>query len=460
MADVFGRMKTSNVTQLVPVVQQRVRDIYKNVLRLRIGDSREHLVLMGDSIADWEVFGIMAQEAQKQGVKVSIIYYLTNEYDSVTMAESRLNVFAEMKIKVKVISVLTDASEVMEVAVNQYAAMGASIGITNIADDYDLRQRLNDYSVEHGISLLELPTIDMIAFTSAMFSADLDRLRVEGNNIRDLLGAYSRFKLLAGDGMDLELVVNRRFINEADNDFSGRHWDVAEDGEMAALAVQDNFPGEVYTNIREARGHMVLYQLDNDVAKYILRDRNLIDEVIEDKDYYRIIYDGNDPIHFDVENNKVVLESITSENGFRGRMLKRYLSQKMIDDSKYATRPTDPEASLRLIEWAIGTNPGAKNPEETIGGMVIDSTLITEKALGIWHIAFGNSPCPDIPQYTNLSASHIDCGIRNPGLQVFGWNEAGEWELLTSDNLENPGKLKSIIQNLQEEGLLGFQEAT
>jgi hypothetical protein len=434
------------------IVENRIHELFDNVLCLRSESLSERLGILGDSFADLSVIQAFVEAAIIRGIDVVVLYYRTNLDDDMEQAHDVLDLLEQNNVQVRYFDSIQDVPNSIEIAVNEFVRMNASVVISNLSDDYDLRSGISSVARQRLIPILEVPTLDMKAFTSNMFNTNVSTMKNYGNEIITILKSFERFRVVSSDGSDLAITLNPDWINEAENTYNTRSWDYEEiRNNNLPQPSQDNPPGELFTNVRSADGSLALYQFDNCIIKFAYRNASEYKYSLHDSDYITYIYDSSDPVMLKIREGFIDIDSI-DESSLRGKIFKDYLTQKIIEDNSYSSGfVKHPRAACHVAEWAIGINSGAKNPEEEIvDGICIDSVLITEKALGVWHIAFGNTPCSDMAEYTIRSSTHIDCGIRNPDLKVFGLNQDSSPVLLTSNSFGQNGVVDEILQSLKQ----------
>lgn len=411
------------------IATHRFTDFYNQCVKLRTsknGKDKVRIVINSDS--NIPAAYILAKTAKSLGTQdVCIVYAKTNKDDDGILIKIFLEKINAYSNNSKIDIYYANALKPNEIDMKDIVSDSTLI-ITFLANSYDFRVRLNEYATKLNYSIPEMPTLDIKACVSEAFSASIIEMKTSGNKIVDLVNKFKSFKIIAPDGTNLILTAGK-FINEALNDFTYRPSDYLLNKHGLPTPIADNYPmGEVWANTHEANGTLVLYQIDD----------------ITGEGDEKFIYDPNDPIILTIKNSKIV----KIKGSGRAKIFKEYLDERGIYDKDKGSGVDSPKL---IAEIAWGINKGAKNPEVLLSnGTKTTSVLITEKVAKVPHIAFGNSPdvlSPDEKDFIHLSDTHIDNGLRNKNLQIFGILENGKKVLLTSTRLNEQGEIDKLIDN-------------
>jgi hypothetical protein len=426
---------------------ERIHHIFEYISKLRPGDPDEHLAIVADSQTDLSVIIVMAKVASQMGVVCDVIYYRTNRRDNGAVARI-LEILDTEDITVLYFDFLHPKNTSLDEAVSFFDRRKYTNAITCLSDSYDVRRGINDFASDNNISIVEMPDIDIASFQSEAFTESSVKMFQLGEEIITGLRDITQIEIVdQTDGTDLKFGINpSRLINEAGHDFSRRPKDYVDHPKLPK-SVQDDVPfGEIWANVTlgSSEGTLVLYQIDREVLHWSARNGLLKSDQINN-----LIYDPNDPIKLEIVEGKIVKNGISG--GRRARLLQAYLEAQAVEDQKAAKLGQNhrrSDAPYFLVELGIGINAGAPNPEEFRMGIRITNTLVTEKAFGVVHVAFGNSPdLEDDPENINISDTHIDNGLRNSNFEMWGIKKDGTRILLMSPDPSFPGELDIIFNN-------------
>ena len=469
-----------------------VHGLLKNMLKLRTASVEngityptDRLSIVWDSAGDLPALKLIATMARQMGAEVHVIYYRSIDLDDASIAMHYLDDLRTLGIRVDFFDYLNqpkmndqqspeekqELKEKHRARLKQAYALFAShrptIIVSNLSDAYDLRADLDHILgvsssesdpdlFDYGLSCsgLEIPTADISALASEMFSEDREKMGRLGTELIEEMEKYPYIRFVADDGTDLLIKPSPvSWVNEANNRFDLRAQDYEVDLSLweSSPLLADNPPGEICTNVRDSEGTFVLYQLDTDVIEWAIRNKDVYGFQLDAIPKHQLVCDLQDPIRLVVKRGHVQVDAI-DESSLRARMLKAYLKQKVIEDANAAQLGENrlPNAALKIAELGLGINRLANNPEVDLGGgLHILSVLITEKMREIFHLAIGKS-INDDPGFENKSGSHIDNGLRNPGLRVYGVNQDGSSTLLhtsqTDISEDQQGTLNAIFR--------------
>jgi hypothetical protein len=442
-----------------------VRRIFTELIGLR-GEEElypDRVVFGWDSVGDIVALYVFAKEAAVLGIHVHVVYYRTIYNDDALLALQFLQPLTKLGIKLDIVDSLEYTNEARQQALQVFVSTHPTFSITNFSDAYDIRQDINraqqiadknapsydpNIDLDLRINGLEVPGLTIAGLASPLFIENHPVMQKRGNLCIGLLSSYEFIRITAEDGTDLKLkILNRRWINEANINFRLRASDYDQDPDLyiSNPPVCDNPPGEIYTGIVDAEGSFVLYQIDTDIVDFAYRHTELFGEEVKKIPRLHLTYDLSEPIKMEIKNGKIIPDSIQG-NGIRAQIFKEYLKAVMEEDA-VAISVGDKrinDAALHITELGLGINSRAHNPEELVHNEQVFSVVVTEKCLGVWHVAFGTFPIPD-PAYDIRSISHIDNGLRNEGLRVFGIRADGKEELLTGSQDQQKTILESFL---------------
>ncbi len=446
---------------------QCVQKLFRELIKLRGKNhtSPDRLVLGWDSVGDLVSLYIFAEEAVHWGAHVHVVYFRTIYNDDARLAQQFLQPLTQKGIEIDFLDDMEYSEEVRFRSLDVFFSTNPTFSITNLSDAYDIRHDINraqqladktalSYDPRLDLDLrtngLEIPALSLTGLISPMFEENHQIMKKRGNACLSLLAPYEFVHITASDGTDLLLkVLHHRWINEANLDFTLRADDYQKHPELyeSSPPICDNPPGEIYTGIGTSEGTLVLYQLDTDVVDYGYRHIEIFGKEIAAIPRLTLTYNPTDPISMEVKDGKIVLSSIQGKS-IRAKLLQEYFKAVIAEDN-IATLAGDvryPNAALHVSELGLGINSQANNPEELVHEKNIFSVVITEKRVGVWHLAIGAFPLSD-PLYKIRSISHLDNGLRNADLRVYGVKLDGTQELLTGSLGGNNTTFETALHN-------------